>query len=59
MHSASNEGMAQTKSICSEGTMSRFTGTLLHEASREGFEDAKAGRTSSADEWITALRARL
>jgi len=32
---------------------------LLHDAIREGFEDAKAGRMISADEWITALRARV
>ena len=31
----------------------------LHAAIREGFEDAKAGRTIGADEWIAALRARL
>jgi hypothetical protein len=31
----------------------------LHEAIREGFEDAKAGRTIDADEWEAELRSRL
>ncbi|MEO8182521.1 MAG: hypothetical protein ABI895_27100 [Deltaproteobacteria bacterium] len=31
----------------------------LHEAIREGFEDAKAGRTISAEQWAAELRARL
>jgi predicted DNA-binding antitoxin AbrB/MazE fold protein len=31
----------------------------LHEAIREGFEDAKAGRTIDAKEWAAELRARL
>ena len=31
----------------------------LHEAIREGFEDAKAGRTIDADQWAARLRARL
>ena len=31
----------------------------LHEAIREGFEDAKAGRTIDADEWAAELRSRL
>jgi hypothetical protein len=30
----------------------------LHEAIREGFEDAKAGRTIDADEWAAELRSR-
>jgi hypothetical protein len=32
--------------------------TALHEALREGFEDAKAGRTIDVDEWLTELRSR-
>ena len=31
----------------------------LHEAIREGFEDAKAGRTIDAAEWAAELRSRL
>ena len=31
----------------------------LHEAIREGFEDAKAGRTIAAEQWIIELRSRL
>jgi hypothetical protein len=31
----------------------------LHKAIREGFEDAKAGRTISAEQWAAELRARL
>lgn len=31
----------------------------LHEAIREGFDDAKAGRTIDADEWAAELRSRL
>lgn len=31
----------------------------LHEALREGFEDAKAGRTIDAKEWAAELRSRL
>lgn len=31
----------------------------LHEALREGFEDAKAGRTIEAKQWAAQLRARL
>jgi hypothetical protein len=31
----------------------------LHDAIREGIEDAKAGRTISADDWATELRSRL
>lgn len=31
----------------------------LHEAIREGFEDAKAGRTIDAEQWAAALRSRL
>jgi hypothetical protein len=31
----------------------------LHAAVREGFEDAKAGRTIDADEWAAELRSRL
>ncbi|MDQ3297430.1 MAG: hypothetical protein M3619_12650 [Myxococcota bacterium] len=31
----------------------------LHDAIREGFEDAKAGRTIDADEWAAELRSRL
>ena len=31
----------------------------LHHAIREGFEDAKAGRTIPAEQWIAELRSRL
>jgi hypothetical protein len=31
----------------------------LHQAIREGFEDAKAGRTIPAEQWLAELRARL
>ena len=31
----------------------------LHDALREGIEDAKAGRTTDADEWAAELRSRL
>jgi hypothetical protein len=31
----------------------------LHQAIREGFEDAKAGRTIPAEQWIAELRSRL
>jgi hypothetical protein len=31
----------------------------LHEAIREGFEDAKAGRAIDAEQWTTELRSRL
>ena len=31
----------------------------LHEALRESFEDAKAGRTIDAKEWAAELRSRL
>ena len=31
----------------------------LHEAIREGFEDAKAGRTIDAQQWVAELRSRL
>jgi hypothetical protein len=31
----------------------------LHAAIREGFEDAKAGRTIDAEQWAAALRSRL
>jgi len=31
----------------------------LHDAIREGIEDAKAGRTIDADEWAAELRSRL
>lgn len=31
----------------------------LHEAIREGFEDAKAGRAIDAEQWAAALRSRL
>jgi hypothetical protein len=31
----------------------------LHEAIREGLDDAKAGRTIDADEWAAELRSRL
>jgi hypothetical protein len=31
----------------------------LHEAIREGLEDARAGRTIDADEWAAELRSRL
>ena len=30
----------------------------LHDAIREGIEDAKAGRTIDADEWAAELRSR-
>jgi hypothetical protein len=30
----------------------------LHEAIREGFEDAKSGRTIGAEEWASELRSR-
>lgn len=30
----------------------------LHEAIRDGLEDAKAGRTIAADEWAAELRSR-
>lgn len=31
----------------------------LHQAIREGFEDAKAGRTIPAEQWIAELPSRL
>ncbi len=31
----------------------------LHEALRDGFEDAKAGRTIDAEQWAAELRSRL
>jgi hypothetical protein len=31
----------------------------FHEALREGFEDAKAGRTIDAEQWAAELRSRL
>ncbi len=31
----------------------------LHDAIREGLDDAKAGRTTDASTWATELRARL
>ena len=31
----------------------------LHESIREGFEDAKAGRTIDAEQWAAELRSRL
>jgi hypothetical protein len=31
----------------------------LHESIREGFEDAKAGRTIDAKQWAAKLRSRL
>jgi hypothetical protein len=31
----------------------------LHEAIREGFEEAKAGKTIDAEEWVAELRSRL
>jgi hypothetical protein len=31
----------------------------LHEAIRDGFEDARAGRTIDADEWAVELRSQL
>jgi hypothetical protein len=31
----------------------------LHQAIREGFEDAKAGRTIPAEQWLAELRSRL
>jgi hypothetical protein len=31
----------------------------LHEALRQGFEEAKAGRTIDAEQWILELRSRL
>ena len=31
----------------------------LHQAIRDGFEDAKAGRTVPAEQWLAELRARL
>jgi hypothetical protein len=31
----------------------------LHAALREGFEDAKAGRTIDAEQWAAELRSRL
>ena len=31
----------------------------LHQAIREGFEDAKAGRTVPAEQWLAELRSRL
>jgi hypothetical protein len=31
----------------------------LHQALREGFEDAKAGRTIDAEQWAAELRSRL
>ena len=31
----------------------------LHQAIREGFDDAKAGRTIPAEQWLTDLRSRL
>lgn len=31
----------------------------LHQAIREGFEEAKAGRTIPAEQWLAELRSRL
>jgi hypothetical protein len=31
----------------------------LHQAIRDGFEDAKAGRTIPAEQWLAELRSRL
>ena len=31
----------------------------LHQAIREGFDDAKAGRTIPAEQWLAELRLRL
>ncbi|MEZ4222211.1 MAG: hypothetical protein R3B13_14845 [Polyangiaceae bacterium] len=31
----------------------------LHESIRDGFEDAKAGRTIDAEQWAAELRSRL
>jgi predicted transcriptional regulator len=31
----------------------------LHQAIREGFDDAKAGRTIPAEQWIAELRSRI
>ena len=31
----------------------------LHQAIRQGFEDAKAGRTIPAEQWLAELRSRL
>jgi hypothetical protein len=31
----------------------------LHQALRDGFEDAKAGRTIAAEQWLAELRSRL
>jgi predicted transcriptional regulator len=31
----------------------------LHQAIREGFEDARAGRTIPAEQWLAELRSRL
>lgn len=31
----------------------------LHQAIREGFDDAKAGRTIAAEQWVAELRSRL
>lgn len=31
----------------------------LHQAIREGFDDAKAGRTVPAEQWLAELRSRL
>jgi hypothetical protein len=31
----------------------------LHQALREGFEDAKSGRTIDAEQWAAELRSRL
>jgi hypothetical protein len=31
----------------------------LHQAIREGFDDAKAGRTIPAEQWLAELRSRL
>jgi hypothetical protein len=33
--------------------------TDLHTALRDGFEDAKAGRTIDAAQWVAQLRSRL
>jgi hypothetical protein len=33
--------------------------TDLHRALRDGFEDAKAGRTIDAAQWVAQLRSRL
>jgi hypothetical protein len=33
--------------------------TELHQSIREGFEDAKAGRTIPAEQWLAELRSRL